>query len=58
MCDLMKLVTLDDVNLAYETASTHMVKSMHVTLKVAREWGLHVSNTLDIFEQTDNSLSP
>ena len=35
-----------------------MVKLVHVTLKVAHEWGLHVSDTLDIFEQTSNSLSP
>ena len=35
-----------------------MVKSVHVTLKVAHEWGFHVSDTLDISEQTDNNLSP
>ena len=35
-----------------------MVKSVHVTLKVAREWGPHVSSTLDISKQTGNNLSP
>ena len=34
-----------------------MVKLVHVTLKVASEWGLHVSDTLDISEQTSNSPS-
>ena len=35
-----------------------MAKLVNVTLKVVCEWGPHVSDTLDIFEQTDNSLSP
>ena len=35
-----------------------MAKSVHVTLKEAHEWGPRESGTLDIFEQTSNSLSP
>ena len=42
----------------YPILKMTMVKSMHVTLKVAREWGARVSGTLDIFEWTGNSLSP
>ena len=42
----------------YPILKMAMVKSMRVALKVACEWGPRVSDTLDIFEQTDNSLSP
>ena len=35
-----------------------MVKSVHVTQKVAREWGPRVSDTLGISEQTGNNSSP
>ena len=42
----------------YPILKTAKVESTHVTLKVAREWGPRVSDTLDISEQTDNNSSP
>ena len=35
-----------------------MAKLVNVTLKVVCERGPHVFDTLEIFEQTDNNLSP
>ena len=42
----------------YPILKMAMVKSIHVTPKTTREWGLHVSDTMDIFEQTGNNPSP
>ena len=41
----------------YSILKMAMVKSLHVTLKAAHNWGPHVSGTQDISKQTGNSLS-